>query len=110
MPRLILNLGGIIVELCVPFEVVDVKYFKGPVWLDKHINVEIDVTQYFAVEFRRHIDIAVEFFELAIALSKSKNVIPAIEPVVFSTNRSNWYCSKQLVFDVFLKLGIQDEQ
>lgn len=105
-----LNFNRVIVSLYIFFEVVDVKNAKRPIRLYQDINVEINVAKYLAVEFRRHVDVAVEFFELAILFSKSKNVIPAIEPVVFSADRSYWNCSQHLVFDMFIKLGVQNKQ
>src|SRR5258708_18106920 len=63
----------------------------------QNIYVQIDVTENVAVDGGRHVDVAVVEFRCPIALQKSKDVVPAIEPVVFNRPGATLNVSDQMV-------------
>ena len=86
--RFLLHLGGVPVARGVFFKIVEVENLVGEIRFDQHVDVEIDVTQNTPIDTRRQTDVAVEVLKRAGGIAEPKNVVPAIEPVVFDTDRS----------------------
>jgi len=78
----------IVVTARIFFKIVEVENLVGEIRFDQHVDVEIDVTQNTPIETRRQTDVAVEVLKRAGGIAEPKNVVPAIEPVVFDTDRS----------------------
>ena len=92
------------------FEVFQVKYLIRKVRLNQHIDIEVDITQHLAVKCRRHVDVAVKAFQLAVWFAKTKNVIPTIEPIEFGAYRTCGNSTEQVMFYVSIKLGVEHQE
>ena len=79
---------GIIVRLRVALEIVLVEHLKGKVWLHQDVDVQIHVTQKLTVKGRRQVEVAIETPQRTVAITEAKNVVPAIQPIVFSAQCS----------------------
>ena len=86
--RVLPNIERIIVTARIFFKIVEVENLVGEIRFDQYVDVEIDVTQNTPIETRRQTDVAVEVLKRAGGIAEPKNVVPAIEPVVFDTDRS----------------------
>src|SRR6185369_11594095 len=102
--------GGVSIVSGVFLKVFDVENFISEVRRNQHIDVEIDVAQDVPVKAWRLIYVAVKTVQPVIRVAKAKDVVPAIEPVVLGANRSRWNCAEEIVFDLLVEYGIQDQE
>src|SRR5713226_1181896 len=87
-----------------------IEHLIRKVRLDQNIYIEINVTQRGAFEFRRHVDVAIEQPRRAVLVKKPKNVVPAVEPIVFNRPGPALNLSEQLMLYVVLEFRVEDEQ
>ena len=95
--RILADVGRVIVSARIRFKVFEVQDLVGEVRLYKDIDVEIDVTKNLPIKIRWHTHVAIE------AIAEAKNVVPPIEPIIFSTDSSRGDRPNQSVFDVFVE-------
>ncbi len=81
-----MNLSRITIDSGILFKVIKIEDLICEVWVDHDIYIEIDVTEYLIVEGRRRVNIAIVAPQFSCGLTKTKNVVPLIEPVIFSTD------------------------
>src|SRR5258708_40163438 len=78
--------------------------------LHQNIYIEINVTQRGAFECRRDIDVTVEQSRRSVLVKKPKDVVPAIEPIIFNRPGPALNLSEQLMLHVVLEFRVEDEQ
>ena len=110
--RILLDFDRIAVTNRVVFKIREVENLVTEIGFDYNVNVEIDVIEDTPVKTRRHAHVAIEFLKLAlaIAIAEAKDVEPAIEPIVFSTDRSRSNLAEQIVFYVFTENSVENQQ
>src|SRR5205807_2067320 len=82
----------------------------GKVRLYQNINIEVDIAQHVINQYRRSIDVAVIQTRPAGVVKKSKNVVPAIEPVIFLSPCSSPDASQQRMVNVVFKLPFKNNE
>src|SRR6266576_850418 len=90
-------------------ELFQIEHLIRIIGLHQNIYVQIDVTENAAFDGWRHVYVAVVEFGRPIALQKSKDVVPAIRPIVFNRPSSTLYVSEQMVLHLIFKFGIKDD-
>jgi hypothetical protein len=106
----LLEVFRISIEPGMPFKILEIEHLIGEVWLDKNVDIQVDVTEHLAVKLGRHVDIAVEAFQLMARLTETKNVVPTIHPVKLSAQGPRLDFAQKVVLDVLIKFAIENEQ
>lgn len=106
-PSLSLDLRRVAVALSVFCEVIQVEDLIREIGVHQHIDIEIDVAKYTTVKQRRDIHVAVEVSQPSRWFTKTKDVVPAIEPVMLGAEGPRRNLTEQVVVYVVLKLCIQ---
>src|SRR5258708_13074475 len=106
--RLALDLLWITVPHGIGGKLFQIEHLIGKVRLHQNIYVQIDVTENAAGERGWHVYIAVEQLRGPVALQESKDVVPAIEPIVFNRPSAQTNVAKQIMLHIVLECGITD--
>jgi hypothetical protein len=77
--------------------------------LDQEIDVQVDITQRLTIKDRGNVNVAIVTLKAAIRGSKPKNIEPAIEPVVFRAERAAGDLSNQVMNDLSVEPGIENQ-
>ena len=77
---------------------------------NQHVNIEIDVIEDTILKCWRHIDVAIVVSKAAVGQQKPKNVVPAVEPVVFVRDRSARDKTEIRMVNVKVKFARKNQQ
>src|SRR4051812_31130202 len=108
--RICLNLLGVSIASGVLFKIFEVKNLVGEVRCYQNVNVEIDIAQHAPVKTWGLVHVAIIVLQLAIRIAEAKDVVPAIEPVILSADRSRRDRTEQIVFDLVFENSVEDQQ
>src|SRR5439155_21088544 len=102
-----LHLFRISITCAIYFEFFRIENLIREVRLHENIYVQVDVTENAVTYPGRRVYIAVVQSGAAGALEESKDVVPAIEPVVFDRSSPAPDLSEQLVPDIVCESGVE---
>ena len=108
--RVLLDIDRIAVTNRVVCKIREVENLVTEIGFDQHVDIQIDITEDAPVKTRRHTHVAIEALKYFVSIAKAKHVEPAIEPIVFSTDRSRSNPAEQFVFDVFVENSVENQQ
>src|SRR6266516_2002629 len=108
--RVSLNLFRITLLDHVRFEIIEVDHPIREVRLYQNIDIQINVCQHTVLQLGWGADVAVETPELARLFSQAKDIVVAIQPVVFDTPRAACDPSHQMVLNFVLKQAFKNNQ
>src|SRR6185295_3616002 len=98
------------VNLDVSLEIFNVKYTVGKVRINENIQIQVDVAQDVPGKGGRHVNVAVIISQSAVRLRKAKDVVPAIQPIIFQAARAAGNRSQEIVNDFVREGSIEDNQ
>ena len=102
-----MNLNRIRIALGVLFELLQVEHLIVKAWLNQYVNIEIYIAQHSAIERRRDINVAVVIPQFSCWLAKTKNVVPAIEPIILNASCTDRNGAQPFMLYITVKCGIE---
>ena len=92
------------------FELFQVQNLIRKIRLNQYINIQIDVSQSITAHYGRQVNVAVEQSSFSVATEESKDVVPAIQPIVFNCPGASANFTQEIMPHVVFELSVENNE